>query len=49
MSNISKSALKFFKENITGENTVYSIFRDVKVIISEFREWFLKKTPIGNA
>ena len=41
MSNISKSTLKFFKENITGENTAFiPVFRDVKVIISEFREWF---------
>ena len=34
MSNISKSTLKFFKENITGENTAFiPVFRDVKVII----------------
>ena len=41
MSSITKSTLKFFKENITNENTKFiPVFRDVKVIISEFREWF---------
>ena len=48
MSSISKSTLKFFKENITNENSKFiPVFRDIREIIREFREWFpivFKKT-----
>ena len=41
MSSISKSTLKFFKENITNENSKFiPVFRDIREIIREFREWF---------
>ena len=41
MSSISKSTLKFFKENITNENSKFiPVFRDIREIIREFRDWF---------
>ena len=41
MSSIPKSTVKFLRDNITsGNSKLIPVFRDVREIISEFREWF---------
>jgi hypothetical protein len=41
MSSIPKSTVKLLRDNITSENSkLITVFRDVREIISEFREWF---------